>query len=185
MSERLSLAIAFAATAHAGQIRKYTFEPYVVHPIEVMMLVRNHAQAWTEDMLLAAVLHDVVEDTPVTMPTIERRFGPGVAALVFDLTDQFTREAHPDKNRKLRKQLERERLGGISGPAKTVKLADLISNTASISEHDPNFAVLYLGEKEALLPLLVGGDAALWQMAHDQLAKAQSERLQDALHHRL
>jgi (p)ppGpp synthase/HD superfamily hydrolase len=183
MSERISMAIAFGATAHAGQIRKYTGEPYILHPIEVMGIVRNQSVGWTEDMLIAAVLHDVVEDTPIALTTIERRFGADVAMLVDDLTDKFM--DHALGNRKYRKGMERERLGMISDPAKTIKLADLISNTKSIVAHDPNFATIYLAEKEAVLPLLKGGDDHLWQIAQVQLAVAQAERLDDALRHKL
>lgn len=163
-------AIAFAATAHAKQKRKYDDLPYIVHPIEVMSLVHLHAANPTPEMLVAAVLHDVVEDTPVGLKTIERRFGPTVAAYVDGLTDKFT---SPDEgNRKQRKRKERERLAGACFEVQTIKYADLISNTGSIVKHDKNFARVYLREKEELLLSMRGGDKVLFQMANESLMQA-------------
>src|SRR5688572_2066454 len=82
-----SRARGFAERAHAaiGQRRKYTGEPYIVHPIAVAELVRSVPH--TPEMIAAALLHDVVEDTPVTLAQIEAEFGPVVADLVDWLTD--------------------------------------------------------------------------------------------------
>lgn len=169
----LDTAIAFAAHAHAGQRRKYTGEPYVVHPIEVMTLVHTYATPATEDMLAAAVLHDVVEDTVVGLDSISRRFGFNVAIMVGELTDRFTKEAFPELNRKARKAKEAERLRDISAEAATIKLADLISNTRSIAEHDKGFAKTYLVEKTEALNSLGHGDKALFDIALDTLVSAK------------
>lgn len=174
--KQLDQAIAFAAVAHAGQVRKYDGLPYITHPLRVMTILKNTAAIVTEDQLVAAVLHDVVEDTPVSIETIERRFGSGVAALVFDLTDQ----CHVG-NRAARKALERQRQAAISPQAQDVKLADLIDNTASIALCDPNFARIYLKEKQALLEVMTEGDAALYQMARDSLQWGQERLVQHAL----
>lgn len=158
-------AISFAAMAHAGQKRKYTGEPYIVHPIEVMTLVHTHAASAFDEMLAAAVLHDVVEDTVVGLDTIDRRFGFAVAVLVDQLTDEFTKEAHPEMNRAERKAAEAKRFAAVSPEAATVKLADLISNTRSIVEHDKGFARVYLKEKRRVIANLQHGDATLLSMA--------------------
>ena len=60
----------FAIEAHGDQRRKYTGEPYVVHPIQVADILEKEVEATTE-MLAAAILHDVVEDTPVTLRDIK------------------------------------------------------------------------------------------------------------------
>lgn len=164
-------AIAFAATAHAKQTRKYDGLPYIVHPIEVMSLVHLHAASATPEMLVAAVLHDVVEDTPVGLTTIERRFGPTVALYVDGLTDKFVLAEHG--NRKERKRKERERLARESFEVQTIKYADLISNSGSIVEHDKNFARVYLREKEELLLVMHGGDPTLFKMANEVLMQAK------------
>lgn len=162
-------AIIFAAQAHAGQVRKYTGEPYVLHPIEVMNLVRLHAADWTEPMLVAALLHDVIEDTRFDGADIVRQFGTVVAGLVIELTDEYTHESYPTMNRVARKTAERGRMEHITPQAQTIKLADLISNTRSIAARDPGFARIYLREKAAVLPLLNRGDPDLLALAHRSL----------------
>ena len=126
---------AFAAKAHEGQVRKYTGEPYIVHPVEVMEIVSTVTD--DEEMLVAALLHDVVEDTAVTVEDLRAQFGDRVATLVDELTDKSRPE---DGNRKARKAIDRAALAEASAAAQTIKLADMISNTRSIVEHDPKFA---------------------------------------------
>jgi (p)ppGpp synthase/HD superfamily hydrolase len=158
-------ALEFAAEAHKGQVRKYTGEPYIVHPIEVMELVKQV----TDDpkMQAAALLHDVVEDTPVSIKEIKDEFGPRVAALVSDLTDVSKPE---DGNRALRKELDRQHTAKASPDAKTVKLADLISNGKSIIKDDPNFAKVFMKEKAALLDVMTEGNIILFKQASDMVA---------------
>ena len=152
----------FATAAHAavGQLRKYTNEPYIVHPAEVASIVRSVPH--TEAMLAAAWLHDVVEDTGVTIETVRAEFGTEVADLVSWLTDVSRPE---DGNRAHRKARDREHTAAAPAEAQTVKLADLISNTRSIMAHDPKFAVTYLEEKRALLAVMTRGDATLMAIA--------------------
>ena len=77
----------FATVAHAaiGQRRKYTNEPYIVHPEEVAKLVTRYGG--TENQIAAAWLHDVVEDTNITEDLIHQEFGDDIASLVCCLTD--------------------------------------------------------------------------------------------------
>ena len=77
----------FALAAHrgVGQLRKYTGEPYEEHLRRVAAIVEEHAG--DPEMIAAAWLHDVVEDTPATIEEVERAFGPGVRGLVEALTD--------------------------------------------------------------------------------------------------
>lgn len=88
-SNLVEMALAFATEAHGsiGQVRKYSGEPYINHPVEVMNIVRTVAHC-TDVMLAAALLHDTIEDTPVTRGDVERAFGLEVAAMVMELTDQ-------------------------------------------------------------------------------------------------
>lgn len=139
----------FAAKAHAGQKRKYTGEPYIVHPIAVSDRVRM--AGGTADMVAAALLHDVLEDTDATVDEVEAITNREVAMLVLELTDQYTKDFYPELNRKTRKRLEAKRLAEVSMPAKLIKLADMADNTATITQHDPAFAKVYLQEKAELL----------------------------------
>ena len=156
-SDLVLKAAQFAAEAHKGQVRKYTGQPYIVHPVEVMNLVATVPH--TEAMLCAALLHDTVEDCGVTLAEIEAEFGPEVEDLVFWLTDPPKGDS--GLNRAARKAKCLERMEIAPAQAQTIKLADLISNTASIVKYDPDFAVVYLREKAELLKVLVHGDSTL------------------------
>ena len=152
----------FATAAHAAvaQLRKYTGEPYIVHPAEVVSIVRSVPH--TEAMLAAAWLHDVVEDTGVTLETVRAEFGDEVATLVGWLTDV----SRPDHgNRATRKAVDRAHSAAAPAEAQTVKLADLISNTRSIMAHDEKFAKTYLEEKRLLLAVMHKADRTLFAEA--------------------
>lgn len=164
----------FAAKAHGdiGHRRKYTNEPYIVHPAQVAMMVSK----FTDDvaMIAAAWLHDTVEDTPVTIDDIRREFGDDVGDLVSDLSDVAKPE---DGNRAARNEINRQHTAGASPRAKTIKLADLIDNTKSIVEHDHNFAIVYLKEKELLLEVLTEGDQTLYNMCSESLIQSKLQLL--------
>jgi (p)ppGpp synthase/HD superfamily hydrolase len=147
--EMINLARTFASRAHKGQVRKYTGEPYIEHPLEVAKIVRMHNGS--KEMVAAALLHDVVEDTDVTLDEVRQEFGDAVANLVDDLTDVSKPE---DGNRAFRKAMDRDHTAQASAAAMVIKAADLISNTKSIVEHDPSFARVYLKEKRALLDVM-------------------------------
>ena len=153
----------FATAAHhaAGNARKYTGEPYINHPEAVVDIVSNVPH--TPEMIAAAWLHDTVEDTGVSLDLIKFEFGEKVADLVCWLTDKSTRE---DGNRAARKAIDRLHIAKASPEAKTIKLADLLDNTASIIERDPGFAEVYMAEKAELLKVLTEGDKTLWDRAN-------------------
>lgn len=145
-------AIGYALAAHKGQKRKYTGEDYFVHCAHVAHLVEQ--AGGTREMIAAAYLHDTLEDTRASYDDLVRAFGRQVADLVDELTDKFTPEAYPHLNRKARKALECKRLASISPEAKAIKRADIADNSASIEEHDPNFAKVWLAEKAEMLKVL-------------------------------
>jgi guanosine-3',5'-bis(diphosphate) 3'-pyrophosphohydrolase len=149
----------FAMAAHASvkQLRKYTNEPYWVHPQEVAKMVSELPNA-SKAMVAAAHLHDVVEDTGVTIEIIESEFGEEVATMVRWLTDVSKPEDGP---RWYRKKLDREHTAQAPAEVQSIKLADLISNSRSIMTYDPKFAKVYLEEKRMLLEVLTRGDAGL------------------------
>ena len=154
-------AMRFAANAHIEQVRKYTGEPYIVHPIAVAKIVQGVTYD-DDNMIAAALLHDTVEDTGVTSEDIQYNFGDDIESLVWWLTK-------PDVigNRAYRTHCYREHLAKATPRAKTIKLADLIHNTQSIVEHDPKFAVTYLREKDELLKVLKEGNSKLWRQAFE------------------
>ncbi|WP_210325037.1 HD domain-containing protein [Mesorhizobium silamurunense] len=158
-------AYSFAAAAHGSvkQLRKYTGEPYIVHPVAVAEIVKSVPH--TPEMIVAALLHDTVEDTPATFEDIEEEFGPRVAGLVRWLTDV---SKPSDGNRAARKALDLAHIAQAPPEAKTIKLADLIDNTSTIKERDPDFWRVYRHEKLRLLEVLKDGDATLWARAAAQ-----------------
>jgi guanosine-3',5'-bis(diphosphate) 3'-pyrophosphohydrolase len=116
-------ALDFAAQRHSAQRRKGPdAAPYVNHLIEVAALVANVAQVDDVEVLMAAVLHDVLEDTPTTSIEVSERFGARVCRFVEALSD--------DKSlpRRRRRELTLEELPQMEGQVKVVKLADLTSN---------------------------------------------------------
>jgi (p)ppGpp synthase/HD superfamily hydrolase len=162
----------FMTAAHRAvdQKRKYTNEPYEVHPIEVMDTLVT-VGGFESEVLQAALLHDVVEDTKVSLDVIVTLFGSKVARLVSELTDI---SKPSDGSRAERKRIDREHLAAASSEAQTIKLADLISNTKSIVKHDKAFAKVYLEEKEALLAVLTKADPRLILLAHESLDSAKA-----------
>lgn len=153
MTERIQKAIDFGLAAHGNQRRKYTGDLYfTAHCVPVAEAVKEGGG--TEDMVIAALLHDTIEDTDVMVEDIRREFGERVARLVLELTDVYTKEAYPDLNRAARKKLEAERMAKVSDEAKLIKLCDMADNTKSITEHDPGFAKVYLKEKAYLLEMM-------------------------------
>jgi (p)ppGpp synthase/HD superfamily hydrolase len=152
----------FARAAHegVGQRRKHTDEPYIVHPIAVADIVRSVRH--TEEMIAAALLHDVVEDTNVGLAEIRDQFGPAVA----DLVDWLTDVSQPsDGNRRVRKQLDLEHLASAPAEAQTIKFADLIDNSRTICRYDRQFWPVYRREMLALLEALTRGNDELRRRA--------------------
>lgn len=158
-------ALLFASSAHGAieQKRKYSGEDYIVHPVEVMEIVRSLPDH-TDEMLIVALLHDVVEDTEVKLVDIAVKFGAKIAEMVAEITDVSEPE---DGNRAVRKGLDRDHLAKARPEVQTVKLADIISNSKDILENDPNFAKVYISEMKLLLDVLDKGDPMLNQMARD------------------
>lgn len=83
---QVQAALLFAAKAHGDQIRKDGRTPYIVHPMGVMRLLSSRLGVTDPDLLQAALLHDVLEDTETTAEEVGRKFGPRVLAIVQDLT---------------------------------------------------------------------------------------------------
>jgi guanosine-3',5'-bis(diphosphate) 3'-pyrophosphohydrolase len=123
-------ALAFAAEKHRHQRRKGAgASPYINHPIAVASVLAEAGET-DEATLIAAVLHDTVEDTATTPAELEEQFGPVVAGLVREVTDD---KSLPSAERK-RRQVERA--AGASPRAKRIKLADKICNVRDVT-HDP------------------------------------------------
>jgi len=164
MSDLVDRAESFAARAHAGQKRKYTDEPYIVHPRAVADLLLE--AGLDEEVAAAGLMHDVVEDCDVSLEDIRAEFGDRVARLVDEVTD-VSRPEHG--KRAIRKALDREHLAKASPDGKSIKLADIIDNLKTVVPYDPSFAPVYIREMRQLLPHLAEGSAALFAQATEAL----------------
>jgi guanosine-3',5'-bis(diphosphate) 3'-pyrophosphohydrolase len=128
-------AAVFAAEKHARQRRKgEAEEPYINHVLEVAHLIAAHTDPPDPSLIMAGLLHDTIEDTGVTAAELEERFGPDVAGLVLEVTD--------DKSlpKETRKALQVQNAPKKSPRAQVIKLADKIANLRSILETPPNWS---------------------------------------------
>lgn len=163
----------FAGQAHEGQQRKYTPDPYIVHPVRVMKMCQLYKPELP--VLAAALLHDVLEDTAVKQEELEQFLkdimdeadANRTVELVVELTDIYSKEHYPQWNRKKRKLQEAKRIEKISAESQTVKYADIIDNCQEIVDHDPEFANRFLRECKALLKRMPKGHPGLYQQAID------------------
>ncbi|WP_027793375.1 HD domain-containing protein [Paraburkholderia acidipaludis] len=129
---RLIAAIAFAAEKHRHQQRKDAdASPYINHPIALVHVLANEAGVEDETVLIAAMLHDVIEDTNTSEHELVRLFGQAVADIVSEVTDD---KALPKDERK---RLQIEHAASASRRAKFVKLADKICNLRDLASSPP------------------------------------------------
>ncbi len=127
-------AVAFASKAHEGAVRKGTAVPYIVHPMETAIIVSLMTD--DEEMIAAALLHNVIEDTPVTYEEVREKFGERVALLV--------QAESEDKSKTWweRKQEKIDHLYTASREVKILALGDKLSNLRSTARD-----YLLLGEE--------------------------------------
>lgn len=131
-ASKLIRAVDFAAKKHTKQKRKgVDQQPYVNHVIEVLNLLANVGKIEDYDILIAAVLHDTIEDTETTKEEIINLFGAKVCDYVLEVTD--------DKSlpKAVRKQLQIEHAPHLSDGAKCIKLGDKISNISDVLRNPP------------------------------------------------
>lgn len=121
----LKEAVDFAAKAHQGQFRKVGREPYIVHPIGVALTLAK--LGCSDEIIAAGLLHDVVEDTTITISEVRLKFGEAVAQMVNDVTEQ-------DKSLpwRERKELEIKHIKEMPLESVLVKTADKVNNLASL-----------------------------------------------------
>lgn len=169
MEDKIQAVKDLATQLHGDQKRKYTGDDYVTHTFRVADIVKENGG--DDNMVMAAILHDVLEDTTTSeegllnhlLSIVDPGNAMNVLRLVKELTDVFTKESYPDLNRKGRKEMEAMRLGRISSRAQTIKYADLLDNGEDIMKNDPKFGKVYLKEKETILKYMNKGDQKLYK----------------------
>jgi (p)ppGpp synthase/HD superfamily hydrolase len=174
MTLRLEQAMRFAAKAHAGQLRKCGGTPYFEHAAAVAMILDR--MGFPEDVVIAGLLHDVVEDTPTTFEEVAAHFGARVSELV-----RHCSEVKTDEQGRKRPWFDRKRdhLAALVEEAPTeawgIVLADKLHNLTSIeldlSEKRPVWSHFHAGREEVLqyyratIDLCPCGDPRLEQLA--------------------
>jgi (p)ppGpp synthase/HD superfamily hydrolase len=138
-------ALEFAKEAHDGQVRKFSGEPYFKHVYRVDKCVTEETD--NPDIWDASALHDIIEDCHITRPELAVYFNETVASIVYELTNQYTKQTHPELKRSQRKHLELDRISRISYSAKLIKLADRIDNLIDLKLNDPKYIDAWLEGK--------------------------------------
>lgn len=129
---RIIAAAQFAAFKHREQQRKGAEgSPYINHPLALASTLAVEAGVQDVEVLMAAILHDTIEDTKTTRAELQRHFGPVVASVVAEVTDE------KGQSKRLRKRMQVVHAPKLSGRAKLVKLADKISNLRDIIARPP------------------------------------------------
>lgn len=143
LTDAIFRAIERATELHHGQVRRVTGLPYIVHPFAVGFLLAHFTD--DEEVIIAGLLHDTLEDVPeYTRVMLESEFGPKVAALVAEVTeDNAIYEEHPDLSHDERVRLKKrdylERLMGDSEGALLIAAADKVCNTRSFLAEYPKY----------------------------------------------
>lgn len=158
----------FVKKAHEGQLRKDGKTPYYTHPFRVADLVKKFLDKGCYDfsalcsageMIAAAYLHDVLEDTPITREALEKKYGNLIAYYVWWLTNQKEKA-----KRTTQKRMDRERLSGAPKEVKIVKLCDRLDNLTDIVNYpDIEFQKLYAEESLLLVGVLQSANPYLAQ----------------------
>ena len=172
-------ALQFAARKHETQRRKdVAASPYINHPIEVANLLAEVGDVTDVDILVAAILHDTLEDTKTTPEELEQHFGLDVRLIVEELTDD------KQLGKEVRKQLQIKHASRLSGRAKVIKLADKVCNIRDVIERPPADWPLerrkdYLDWTEKVVHGCRGANALL-ESCYDHLLKAGRSALHGA-----
>lgn len=157
--------------------RKYTGEPYITHPEAVYNTIRRYSN--DQCLLAAAWLHDVYEDCGWLGKLMVYLF----PCRVVDLVLQVSMVSTPGMgNRKFRKALDLNHYACADSEGQTLKLADVKHNTKRLALDDPEFAVVYIDEKAALLPYLTRGHSLLWNRVAKQLMRSARDLKMDVTH---
>ena len=129
--ELVSAAIAFAVKAHDGMRRKKSDAPYILHPMEAAVIVGTMTD--DQNLIAAAVLHDVVEDAGITIEEIEEKFGKRVKELVESETEDKRADLPPTVTWRIRKEESLEVLKNTDDiGVLMVWLGDKLANMRSI-----------------------------------------------------
>jgi (p)ppGpp synthase/HD superfamily hydrolase len=167
-SPRLHAALAFAARAHRAQVRKGTDIPYIIHPVQVAMILVAHG--FDEDLAIAGVLHDTIEDCGASAAALAAEFGDEVARLVLAVSER-KEEGGARRPWRIRKEEQLAHLRAGDARVAALKAADALHNAACTLAD-----VRVLG-RDAWDRFNAGADDCLWY--YGEIARLVNERLGD------
>ena len=181
MVQKIKRARELATNAHEGQTRKYSGEPYIVHPEDVhdtlcIWLGRGcEIYTLTDDQICkmrSAAYHDVKEDCPqITDEQIVEATDADTLSLVCELTNPSKSSTAP---RRIRKQMDRDHLATVSWEAKIIKLIDRTVNLKDMADcPDKGFLGLYASESRKLWEILKDADKILADQLLKRIEKAE------------
>jgi len=172
-SARFERAVAFAREKHEGQFRK-SGEPYVEHCIRVAKIVEMFKDGCDmDDLIVAAVLHDTLEDTDTGVSELRENFGEVVALLVVEMTTDRMARKVDGKDVYLSEKLSNGRM--ISNWGLVIKLADRLDNISDLNERDVFFAKKVKRSTEIILDAVEKGREL--SRTHVKLIAAIKEKL--------
>ena len=154
MTPRYTQALALAASAHEGQMRKSTRIPYITHPVAVAALVASYGG--DEDQQIAALLHDVLEDAGESWATRIAEFGPRVLSMVRACTDGTPDAAGGKAPWRERKEAYLAHLARASDEALLVSACDKLHNIQAIAHDLGNIGPAVFGRFSA------GQEQVIW-----------------------
>ena len=183
MSERFDRALQFAMTAHAGQTRKDHKLPYILHPMEVAAVASSMTD--NEDVLIAALLHDTVEDADISPETITAQFGERVAALVASETEPHFKGESWEETWKHRKTVSLEFLRDrADGDMRVLWLADKLANIRAFHriwrvQGDAAFSMFHQKDKKQQAWYYRSVAAYTAELAHTDAYREYSRRVNE------
>lgn len=145
-SKKVSEAYFLAESKHYGQVRKFNGKPYITHPVAVAVLISQLSK--DEEMVIASLLHDVIEDTDAEIDEITNRFDIRVSNIVSELTID-----RKEKEKIGKRQYLVNKLNNLTSDALTIKLVDRLHNISdlNIESTTKGFAKWYWKETKYLL----------------------------------
>jgi GTP pyrophosphokinase len=163
-------AVEFMIDAHSGQSRKFTGEEYAWHPAAVAKIVRDIKMSKNKEKLcIAALLHDTVEDTSVTLSEIEDNFGEMVSSIVYELTSDGQKIKEMGKANYLLNKMLR-----MTSYALVIKLADRLHNCSDLATGSEKFRNKYVKETRFILD---GLKARYLSDTHKELMRKIDEKI--------
>ena len=173
--------LAYAMYAHSGQVRNFTGEPYVTHPIAVAKILIAHGADELE--VFGGLLHDAVEDSKgkVTLESIMERFGALDHIRAEELVDivryvtKVSKKEDGNRARRIAADAAHYALGGEK--SQNIKIADFLHNLPEMAKSNREFAKKYVLEKEALLKVLTKARPSLRVEAEALISRLKVELL--------